>query len=235
MSTTAEITPLTEWIEQLLECREMRLMGHAQRQDDGNLGLGWVYYALGRLLRPSNAVVIGSYRGFVPLVIARALADNHESGQVHFIDPSLVDDFWSNDSAVRDHFSTFGATNIIHYQATTQQFVASEAYCKLQNVGLVFIDGFHSAEQAQLDFEALADKLAPQGIILLHDSIWRLQSGIYGPGREYTHSVSDFIDALKHRPEWQTFDLPFGSGVTMVRRAVVPDAPILKRLQRAGG
>ncbi|HTQ39594.1 MAG TPA: class I SAM-dependent methyltransferase [Pirellulales bacterium] len=225
MSTIAESTPLSEWIDHLLGCREMRLMGHAQRQDDGNLGLGWLYYALGRMLRPSKAVVIGSYRGFVPLVIARALADNSEGGQVHFIDPSLVDGFWSDESAVRDHFCTFGGANIVHYQVTTQQFVASKAYRDLQDIGLVFIDGFHSAEQAQFDFDAFADKVAPQGMILLHDSVWRIRSGIYGPGREYIHNVTDFIDALKRNPEWQVLDLPFGSGVTVVRRCVVPKPP----------
>jgi hypothetical protein len=71
----AACSSLTEWIERLFEQRQLLQMGHAQRKEDLNLGLGWLYYALGRVTRPSKAVVIGSYRGFVPLVIAKALAD----------------------------------------------------------------------------------------------------------------------------------------------------------------
>ena len=69
---------LNHWIAGLFEHPDLLRMGHAQRRDDLNLGLGWLYYALGRMLRPARAVVIGSYRGFAPLVLARALSDNSE-------------------------------------------------------------------------------------------------------------------------------------------------------------
>ena len=185
-----------------------------------------MYYALGRVLRPSTTVVIGSYRGFVPLVMARALADNCEGGQVHFIDPSMVDDFWKDASSVRNYFDGLGGANITHHLMTTQQFVESSAYRQLHDIGIVFVDGFHTAEQAQYDFEAFADKLAPQGMILLHDSVWRLPSPMYGPDREYTRTVTDFVAKLKRRPGWQVLDIPFGDGVTLARRALVPTAPV---------
>jgi hypothetical protein len=59
--------PLGKWIARLLADRGLRGQGHAQRVEDGNLGLGWIYYALGRLL-PRTVVVIGSLRGFTPLI-----------------------------------------------------------------------------------------------------------------------------------------------------------------------
>jgi predicted O-methyltransferase YrrM len=225
MTLVSEDTSLTDWIHQVLNDRGLRQMGHAQRRDDGNLGLGWLYYSLGRMLRPAKVVVIGSYRGFVPLVMARALNDNLEGGQVHFIDPSLVDDFWKDAASVRDHFRNYGCDNVVHYPMTTQQFAESEAYRELNEIGIVFIDGMHTGEQAEFDFETFASKLAPQGIILLHDSVWQLPSGVYGKGREYVHTVTDFVDELKKREGWQVFDLPFGGGLTMARRAVVPDPP----------
>src|SRR5262245_49675727 len=98
---------LTEWINRLFQERTLLLMGHAQRKEDLNLGLGWLYYALGRMLRPATAVVIGSYRGFAPLVVARALSDNSEGGRVHFIDPGLVDEFWRDQQRVGEHFAEF--------------------------------------------------------------------------------------------------------------------------------
>lgn len=216
---------LNGWIASLFEHPDLLRMGHAQRGVDLNLGLGWLYYAMGRILRPSVAVVIGSYRGFAPLVLARALADNSEGGCVCFIDPSFVDDFWKDEEKVRAYFGSLGGANVTHHAATTQEFVASEAYRELDQIGLVFVDGYHSAEQARFDFHAFAGKLAPQGVIMLHDSVWRGSSPIYGPGREYVHNVVDFVDELKGSPDWQTFDVPFGNGVTMVRRQIAPPAP----------
>jgi len=229
MSSLAETISLGDWIDGLFQHRDLLRMGHAQRHDDRNLGLGWMYYALGRILRPSTAVVIGSYRGFVPLVIARALADNCESGQVHFIDPSMVDDFWKDASAVRDYLSSLGGPNITHHLMTTQQFVEADAYRQLNSIGMLFIDGYHSSAQAEFDFDAFAEKMAPNGVILLHDSVWRLPSGIYGPGREYVQDVVDFVDLLKKRPQWQVFDFPFGDGVTLVRRSTLPGPPPRRR------
>jgi hypothetical protein len=63
-------------------------MGHLQRVEDANLGLGWIYYGLARVIRPKTAVVIGLYRGFVPLVLGKALADNLDGSRVTFLDPS---------------------------------------------------------------------------------------------------------------------------------------------------
>jgi predicted O-methyltransferase YrrM len=210
---------LTEWIDLLFQQRTLLLMGHAQRRDDLNLGLGWLYYALARMVRPAAVIVIGSYRGFAPLVFARALADNCEGGSVHFIDPGLVDEFWRDSQRAREHFAQFGIGNIQHHLATTQEFVETDAYRELDEIGLVFIDGYHTAQQAKFDFEAFAGKLAPGGMILLHDSVQRKVSTIYGPGREYLHTVADYVTELKQQAAWQVFDLPFGDGVTMVRRA----------------
>jgi predicted O-methyltransferase YrrM len=225
MPLTGELTSLTDWIHRLLDSRDLRQMGHAQRLVDQNLGLGWLYYALARVIRSTKVVVIGSYRGFVPLVLARALTDNSEGGQVHFIDPSFVDDFWKNPSSVQSYFGNFGVDNITHYLMTTQRFAESAAYRQLDDIGIVFIDGWHSAEQASFDFQTFADKLAAGGIVLLHDSIWQLPSRIYGEEHHYIHDVSAFVSALKQQPQWQVFDLPFGDGVSLVRRAVVPDPP----------
>ena len=209
---------MTDWIARLLERPDLQGMGHGQRVEDLNLGLGWLYYALARLLRPRIVVVIGSYRGFAPLVFGRALADNQESGQVYFIEPSLVDDFWKDAGAVAAHFAGLGVTNVRHFLMTTQQFVGSEVYRSLDAVGLVFVDGYHSEEQARFDYEAFAGRLATDGIVLFHDSIRIRSSQMYGPDRIYEHHVKDFIDALKQDPALQIFDLPFFDGVTMVRK-----------------
>src|SRR5262245_27188566 len=114
------------FIDTLFSDPDMLRMGHAQRLSDRNLGLGWLYYALGRILRCNLAVVIRSYRGFVPAVIAKALRDNVEGGELVFLDPSLVDDFWSDPQKVTQHFARLGTPNVKHFRQTTQEFVKSE-------------------------------------------------------------------------------------------------------------
>src|SRR5205814_2118217 len=123
-------SPMYDWIAQLFRDENMLRMGHGQRVEDRNLGFGWVYYALARLLRPERVVVIGSYRGFAPLGFGKAL----------------------------------------------------------------------------------------------HDSVAMNVSPVYGPDRAYTCTVRRFMDRLKQRPEFQVFDLPFGPGLTLVRRAELPPA-----------
>ena len=217
---TLRSATMTDWIAKLLERPDLRGMGHGQRLEDLNLGLGWMYYALARAMRPQLVVVIGSYRGFVPLVFGRALADNLENGQVYFIEPSLVDDFWKDAAAVAAHFADLGVTNVRHFLMTTQQFVGSDAYRTLGPVGIVFVDGYHSEEQARFDYESFEGRLAATGIALFHDSIWIRPSRMYGSDRIYEHRVKKFIDTLKQDPGLQVFDLPFFDGVTMVRRAI---------------
>jgi predicted O-methyltransferase YrrM len=209
---------MNDWIAKLFESPDLLRMGHGQRLEDRNLGLGWIYYALARTLRPASVVVIGSYRGFVPLVFGKAIHDNLESGIVHFIDPSLVDDFWKNPQSVSDYFARFGISNIRHYLMTTQQFVGSEAYRDLGAVDIVFVDGYHSEEQVRYDFEAFRERLTPNGLMLFHDSIYAMTSPIYGADRKYEHRVKEFLDTLKSDRGLQVFDLPYAQGVTLVRR-----------------
>lgn len=208
---------MDEFIRRLFADPQMLRMGHHQRAEDQNLGLGWQYYALGRILRPRRALVIGSWRGFVPLVIAKALADNREGGTVWFIDPSMVDAFWRDPDTVAAHFRSYGLQNIVHRCMTTQEFVQSDAYARLDQLGLVMIDGMHTAEQARFDYLAVADRLTDDAVVMFHDSIRPKRSPIYGPGREYEHSVYRFIERLRVTPGLEVLSLPFDSGVTLVR------------------
>lgn len=208
---------MQEWIKTLFSDENMLKKGHCQRLDDLNLGMGWLYYGLTRLICPQNVVVIGSYRGFSALVFARALSDNLDGGTVYFIDPSYVDDFWKDPERVQNHFAGFGITNIKHFLMTTQEFSQCEAYHSLEEVDIVFIDGYHSQEQARFDFETFENKISDQGMFLFHDSIEVRTTPIYGKDMVYRRRVKFFIDELKQRPGLQVLDLPFAKGLSMVR------------------
>jgi predicted O-methyltransferase YrrM len=212
------MSDLHAWIDRMFQDPEMLRMGHAQRAEDANLGLGWIYYALGRAMRPALAVVIGSWRGFVPLTIARSMTDNTEGGKVVFIDPSLVDDHWKDPAQVARHFASFGAPNVEHHCMTTQQFALSEAYRQLGQVDLLFVDGYHTSEQARFDHETFEPLLSPSALVLFHDTAVRHVSRLYGQDKAYEKNVAEYTDSLKARPDLDVFDLPIGAGLTLVRR-----------------
>jgi predicted O-methyltransferase YrrM len=210
-----------DWIEKILLQKDLHGMGHGQLPESLNLGLGWLYYALARLVRPARVVCIGSWRGFVPIVLGHALKHNGESGRITFVDPSLVDDFWMEPQRTRAWFESFGLENIEHHCLTTQEFVNTAAYQALGPVGLLFIDGYHTAEQARFDHEAFAGQLTRDSYVFFHDSIRPRLSTMYGEDKHYTHTVRLYINELKRRPELQVIDFPFGAGVSLVRRADV--------------
>jgi len=209
---------MNKWIERLFEDPDQLRMGHCQSPEDANLGLGWLYYGLARLMRPREVVVIGSYRGFAPMVFAKALADNADPGRVTFIDPSMVDDHWKDAESVKEHFASFGVANIRHFLMTTQEFVTTPEFAALDEVGLVMIDGYHSEEQARFDFESFVDRVPDHGVLLLHDSIKVARVNIYGPDRAYERRVKFFVDKLKDDARYQVLDLPYATGLTLVRK-----------------
>jgi predicted O-methyltransferase YrrM len=211
---------MDSFIDSLFDNPDMLKMGHLQRLVDGNLGLGWLYYALARIVRHPRAVVIGSWRGFVPLLIARGLADNLEGGHVLFIEPSLVDNFWQDSEQVKSRFTELGADQIDHYLLTTQEFVQTDSYRELDDIGILFIDGLHTYEQAKFDFEAFSDRLSDDAIIFFHDTAKRGTSGIYGEEKRYQYAVHDFVEELETEGNFEVFNLPFDSGVTLVKRRV---------------
>ena len=209
----------SDWIAHLFEHPDLLRMGHHQRAEDQNLGMGWLYYAFGRMIRPRLAVVIGSWRGFVPLMIAKALQDNLEQGEVVFIDPSLADDFWKDAGRVTEYFLSLGVANIRHFRMTTQEFVKTNDYRALGKIGLVFIDSLHTEQQAQFDYEAFSGRLEPRGFVMLHDSMIVRPDKVYGGEKAYGMSVKNFVDRLKKDPMLQLLDLPFGhTGLTLLRK-----------------
>ncbi|MBC8065864.1 MAG: class I SAM-dependent methyltransferase [Chlorobia bacterium] len=214
---------MQDWIKKLFVDPGMVGMGHDQSQNDLNLGLGWIYYGLARTIRPKTVVVIGSYRGFVPLVLGKALQDNGQ-GEVIFIDPSMVDDFWKCPDCVKAHFAAHEVRNIRHHLCTTQDFVNTEAYRSLGEVGLLYVDGYHTAEFAKFDHEAFADKMAPNGVVLFHDSVRERVTRIYGDDRPYTHTVCQYMDELRANPKFEVLSFGEGDGLTLVKKASGPGA-----------
>ena len=185
-------------------------MGQGARPSAGHLGLGHLYYALARLYRPNVVVCVGSHRGFAPVCFALGLAANRQ-GTCTLIDPGKVDRYWHDPSTVRRLNETFGLDGRLrHLRKTTQQVVADTSLP--ESIDLLYIDGDHSYDGVKFDFEHLGQKVRPGGLILLHDAT--------AVGQGFTPwEVKRFLEAEVYgRPEYETFLLPFGAGLTMVRK-----------------
>jgi predicted O-methyltransferase YrrM len=101
---------------------------------------------------------------------------------------------------------------------TTQEFVESAANRELGEIGMLFVDGYHSADQVRFDYQAFADRIAPHGLVLFHDSMLVRTSTIYGAERAYETSVAHMMSELREDPSLELFDLPFGTGLTLLRK-----------------
>lgn len=213
---------MKEWIQDLLSTPSLRTMGHGQRIQDANLGLGWLYYALTRATKARTVVVIGSYRGFVPIVIAKAMKDNLEGGRLIFIDPSLVDEFWKDLDRVNDYFARYGTDNIQHFKLTTEEFCETDVYEQLNGIDLLFIDGLHTYKQVRADFEAFEEKMADSGVVLFHDTATVSIGKIYGSDNLHVRNVPRFIQELRMRSALQVFDLHCAEGIAFVSKIPVP-------------
>lgn len=202
-------------IELMREKPDLWKMGHGQNLATADIGLGWFYYGLTRSMQPSCAVVIGSWRGFVPMLIGQAMQDAGNHGSLIFIDPSYADAQWEGD--VNAYFKGFGVDCISHFRKTSQDFLASNVLDR-NSVDLLFIDGYHTVEQCRLEFEGFAPFLTARAITLFHDSSSKIVSNIYGEGRGYEHTVWKYIDELRCTPGFEVVNLEIDQGVAMVRR-----------------
>lgn len=197
-----------ETIDRLLELAAD--MAQHTDPETGNLGYGYLYYGLIRVLRPEAVVCIGSYRGFTPVCLALALAHNGK-GLCHFIDPGKVDDHWHRPENLEALDRDFGlAGRLLHIRKTTQEVVAEGTI--VDEIDLLVIDGDHSYQGVKFDFDRLGARVRPGGMILLHDSV---QGGVGFTKRE----VKDFLAAeVSGKRDYETLTLPFASGLTLVRK-----------------
>jgi hypothetical protein len=101
-----QLARMEAFIDTLFSDPNMLRMGHDQRLSDRNLGLGWLYYALGRVLRCNLAVVIGFLSWLhCKAIIAKALRDNVEEWGTGIHRSLVVDDFWADPRRVAQHFA----------------------------------------------------------------------------------------------------------------------------------
>lgn len=139
-------------------------LGHYEDREQLNLGFGFLYYGLIRVLRPDHVLVIGSGYGFSVVCLALGLKDN-DKGLLTFVDPSydLLKDgpfktvggrgYWDDPEKVIGHFSRFGIQDrVTHYKLSNKEFFPRFDSLGLPAVDVAFLDGNHAFENVRYDF-----------------------------------------------------------------------------------
>ena len=204
--------------------RHARPLGHHEAADELNLGFGFLYYALARMLRPRHVVVIGSGFGFSVTCFALGVKDNGK-GCVSFVDPSysvLTDgpfktvggtSQWGHPEKVKRHFARFGVADVVtHYRLRSEEFFAGFQNFGLPAIDLAFIDGSHAYEDVRHDFLAALRHMRRNTYLLLHDTNIYVREWLRHAG------VKRWLRSVAHeRALFELVDFPFASGVALVR------------------
>ena len=181
--------------------------GHNSDFKSDNLGFGHIHYAMIRNIRPSNILVIGSQRGFVPAVCGIACRDNG-FGVVDFVDAGkgLNDDnswggigLWKR--VGQEYWKLLELENIITtHVMKIQDFKTDVKY------QYAYVDGDHSYEGVKYDYK-FCRRHMDEGYIVFHDVLIdkKNQYGQCG--------VKKFWNELKG----EKIDLPFDFGLGVLQ------------------
>lgn len=204
--------------------RHARPLGHCESAGELNLGFGFLYYGLVRVLRPHHVLVIGSGYGFSVVCLALGLKDN-AAGQLTFVDPSysILSDGpfktvggtsqWDSPAKVRRHFARFGVERIVtHHRLKSEHFFERYDELDLPGIDLSFIDGNHSYADVRRDFVNSLRHSRKNSYLLLHDSNIYIREMVRHAG------VKRWMKYVKRKKDlFELVDFPFSSGVAVVR------------------
>lgn len=148
--------------------------GHQTDPDTGNLGFGYIHYALIRNTKPNKILCIGSRKGYIPAICALACRDNNK-GHVDFVDAGYDSDNKNHWSGIGwwkkinpdKHFSFLNLNTVIStYVMTTKEYI--QKYPN-RTYDYIYIDGDHSYEGVKLDYHLFWPKLTKYGFMVFHD------------------------------------------------------------------
>jgi peptidoglycan/xylan/chitin deacetylase (PgdA/CDA1 family) len=206
-----------DFLNRMFQSYALGRMGHGQEWERRDFGLGWLYYSFVRACRMKRCVVIGSWRGFVPAILAFALNQVSSEGEVIFIDPGLIDNFWHDPVKVKDYFADLGVGNVKHSRLATQEFVKTKEYEHLKDIDLLFVDGLHTYEQARFDFDSFKNKMRGGGHVFFHDSMDTGTTKIYGIDKIYQRTAKFFVDELKTTGKYGVSEFYIDKGLTVIQ------------------
>lgn len=146
---------------------------HNNDYNEGNLGFGYIHYAMIRNLRPRHVSCVGSQRGYVPAICALACMHNRY-GKVDFVDAGYTDGdpkawggvgIWKK-SKFPDYWKPLGVQDYIetHVQ-TIENYIAKSA----RRYEYIYVDADHSYEGVKSEYKMLWRYLDAGGLMVFHD------------------------------------------------------------------
>jgi predicted O-methyltransferase YrrM len=157
-----------------------------------NLGDRRAVYHLVSALQPASVLEIGTHIGASTVHVAAALRDHGRQGQRRLVSVDIRD---VNDPAAQP-WRAYGAAHspaemVRALGCDFVEFVARDSLAYLaaraERFDLIFLDGDHSARAVYREVPAALQRLAPGGVVLLHDyfpgmrPLWSDGAVIAGP------------------------------------------------------
>jgi FMN phosphatase YigB (HAD superfamily) len=170
-------------------------------------GHRWFAYDLLRFRTPDLVVELGAHYGVSFFALLQAIKD------AQLATVAVAVDTWEGDPhaglygpEVLERFegvrsAAFSSVEVVVKQAT---FAAALGDFDDESVDLIHIDGYHSYEAAKEDFETWLPKLAPGGVVLMHD---------VAPDTGY--GSADYWGEVEERYPAFAFPHSFGLGVAL--------------------
>jgi len=191
-----------------------------------NLGFGYLYYSLSRILKPQTIIVLGSGRGFSPVCFALAVKDNHNDGKVYFVDAGYSnekdgkdkgmggDGFWHHKNKVKKIWSDFDVSGIIETHITTTAKFLNFFNKKIKKTAdVIYIDADHSYNGFKSDFENYSKLLSDNGLIIFHDAL--VDDGTYN----FHFGIKKYYESkLINNKKYSVFRLPVWPGLGFAQK-----------------
>lgn len=154
---------------------------------------------------PGPIVEIGSYCGRSTVLLAAAAErtgshvftiDHHLGSEEHqpgegFFDPDLFDPRIGRPNTLPHLLETLQRAGVRHLVTAVVGSSAALARMWTRPIALVFIDGGHSAEAADADYEGWAPHLMDGGLLAIHDVFPDPADGGRPPFEIYERALSD--------------------------------------------
>ena len=179
-------------------------------------------YDLVAALRPSVIVELGTEAGLSYFCFCQSVQEHALGTRCFAVDTWRGDEHTGEyDEDVyqdvvkhnQEHYADFSTLLRMRFADAVDRF-------EYESIDLIHIDGYHTYEAVQTDFETWYPKVAPGGIVLFHDTMARLRD--FGAWR--------FWNDLSQRPETFTFHHGFGLGVLRKPGGSPRDEPLLRLL-----
>lgn len=161
-------------------------------------------------MRPHRLVELGTDRGESYFAFCQAALENETGTRSFAIDTWRGDDH----SGAYDEttFAEVAAHNDAHYRTFStllrSTFDAACARFEPQSIEVLHIDGLHTEAAVRHDFDTWLPKVAPGGIVLLHDvsvrardfGVWKLWAELVENGRAYTFAAGPGLGVWQKPP-----------------------------------